>query len=283
MKKLLILFLYLFVNVAFATGIGNVATAPCDNDTLSKYTGTANVEINWEPNTIGLKWFNGDQQIAGQTSCVYDGTITVPPQPTKPGYTFNGWKVMSAVPEGYTELKYLEATTRTQYIDTGIVPVLNYSIEVKAKKQQSQSLFGSSNIYNLTGSAGDTSQYFYLGSSTRQQLPVDLIDNSVSHIWGFDAQGGKIYCDNLVVNVTVGNTAPTEHLYLFCRSKMGDMDCGNHQIYYVKLWDASNQLIFHGIPARRNSDGVLGMYDSISGNFFTNAGTGTFTAGPVAN
>ena len=34
------------------------------------------------------------------------------------------------------------------------------------------------------------------------------------------------------------------------------------------------------IPARRNSDSVLGMYDTVSGEFFTNAGSGTFTAGP---
>ena len=282
MKKLFLLLLMIFTTESFATGIGNVATAPCDNATLSKYTGTADIEINWEPNTIGLKWFNGDQQIAGPTSCVYDSTLTVPAQPTKPGYTFNGWKVMSAVPEGYTELKYLESTTWNAYIDTGIVPALNYSIEVKAKKQQFRSLFGSSSLYNLTGSSGNTTQYFYLGSSTKQQLPVDLIDNSVSHIWGFNAQSGKIYCDNLVVEVTVGNTAPTEHLYLFARSKENDMDWGNHQIYYVKLWDGSNQLIFHGIPARRNSDNVLGMWDTISQTFFTNSGTGTFTAGPVA-
>ena len=93
MKKVLFLSLMIFTTNSFASGIGNVSSAPCDNATLDKYTGTANVEINWEPNTIGLKWFNGEEQVSGQNSCVYDGTITVPPQPTKPGYTFNGWKI----------------------------------------------------------------------------------------------------------------------------------------------------------------------------------------------
>ena len=93
MKKLFVLFLCLFATDSHSSGIGNVSSAPCDNATLDKYTGTANVEINWEPNTIGLKWFNGEEQVSGQNSCVYDGTITVPPQPTKPGYTFNGWKI----------------------------------------------------------------------------------------------------------------------------------------------------------------------------------------------
>ena len=40
-------------------------------------------------------------------------------------------------------------------------------------------------------------------------------------------------------------------------------------------------LVRNFIPAKRLSDNVLGMYDTVSGQFFTNAGTGTFTAGPV--
>ena len=125
MKKILMfLFALVFAIDSFATGISG-ASAPCDNATLSKYNGTADIEINWEPNTIGLKWFNGDQQIAGPTSCVYDSTLSVPPQPTKPGYTFNGWKVWKiTVPDGYTQLEYLQSNNADfQYIDMGYMPV----------------------------------------------------------------------------------------------------------------------------------------------------------------
>ena len=98
MKKILILSLIFFTTNSFASGInGDTSTAPCDNETLSKYTGTANVEINWEPNVIGLKWFDGDTELNVATasqSCTYDGMITVPPAPPqKLGYTFNGWKI----------------------------------------------------------------------------------------------------------------------------------------------------------------------------------------------
>ena len=51
----------------------------------------------------------------------------------------------------------------------------------------------------------------------------------------------------------------------------------------AKIWDDSGDLVFNGIPARRDSDGVLGIYDTVSNNFFTNAGTGTFIAGPELN
>ena len=97
MKKVCVLFLSIFILPAFATGIGSTTSAPCDNATLSKYNGTADIEINWEPNTINLTWYDGDTQlnvpVASQT-CTYDGMITVPPAPPeKLGYTFNGWKI----------------------------------------------------------------------------------------------------------------------------------------------------------------------------------------------
>ena len=285
MKKIFLLFLLFFTTDSFATGFGNVSSAPCDNDTLNKYTGTANVEINWEPNTINLNWYNGDEKLTvanNAQSCVYDGTLTVPTQPTKPGYTFNGWKVIR-VPGGYTELEYLQSQTSRQYIDTRIVPALNYSIEVKAVKERDKSLFGSENIYNLTGSTTTLREYFYLGGSNKQTLfPENSIDSSLVHVWGFSAQNKQIYCDDIVVDAVMGSQAPTKTLYLFARS-VGDsnsLDGGLHKIYYAKLWDGTRQLIFNGIPARRNSDGVLGMYDTISGQFFTNAGTGDFIAGP---
>ena len=48
------------------------------------------------------------------------------------------------------------------------------------------------------------------------------------------------------------------------------------RIHYFKLY-VNNTLIFDMIPVRRNSDGVLGMYDIVTGQFFTNVGTDSFT------
>jgi hypothetical protein len=53
-------------------------------------------------------------------------------------------------------------------------------------------------------------------------------------------------------------------------------------IYYFKIYD-NGTLVRDMVPARRNSDGVLGMYDTVTNTFFTNAGTGEFIAGPVVN
>ena len=44
------------------------------------------------PNTINLDWYNGNETVA-QTTCEYDGEITLPAPPTRPGYTFSGWRL----------------------------------------------------------------------------------------------------------------------------------------------------------------------------------------------
>jgi hypothetical protein len=54
----------------------------------------------------------------------------------------------------------------------------------------------------------------------------------------------------------------------------------NGRIFQLDL-SLDGSLVRNFIPARRNSDGVLGMYDTVSNTFFTNAGTGEFIAGPV--
>lgn len=51
------------------------------------------------------------------------------------------------------------------------------------------------------------------------------------------------------------------------------------KIYYLKLW-VDDTLTYDLVPAKRNSDNEVGMYDLATGTFYTNAGTGSFIAGP---
>ena len=95
--------IFAFISPLFATGVSSTAsTADCDNATLNTYTGTSNLQANWDANTIGLHWYADENATTGLSvqnasqSCVYDGTLTPPPVasvPQKTGYTFKGWKV----------------------------------------------------------------------------------------------------------------------------------------------------------------------------------------------
>ena len=98
MKHFLMLYALIFTTPLLASGIdANATDASCDNTTLETYSGTANVEINWIPNTIQTRWYNGNTLIdttnTDATSCVYDDVLNRPTNPTRTGYTFTGWTV----------------------------------------------------------------------------------------------------------------------------------------------------------------------------------------------
>ena len=46
-------------------------------------------------NTIDIDWYNGNTKVESN-QCTYDSTITLPTQPNKTGYTFNGWKIKAS-------------------------------------------------------------------------------------------------------------------------------------------------------------------------------------------
>ena len=79
----------------------SASTANCRNNPLQTYSGTSNLQADWQANTIQLHWYNGDTEIQNvpseSQSCVYDGTLTPPATiPTRTGYTFKGWRVRQA-------------------------------------------------------------------------------------------------------------------------------------------------------------------------------------------
>ena len=307
MKKFLILLLCLFATDSFATGIsGNVSSAPCDNATLDKYTGTANVEINWEPNTINLNWYDGDTKLTvanvSQT-CTYDGMITVPSQPTKLGYTFNGWKVIR-VPGGFTELEYIEGgATLNAYIDLVFpaTPTMQTLLRASIGEETNttsgeQLLFGAADKTTFAlGSKpyaidrSPTWVYLVNGNSDGQSSGYGVqFSTSLNTIYQFKINYptvGTIGVDDTTkVTFTNITSVSSQNLYVFGFNGGGSyrtsFSVAKMKLYNLKLWD-NGELIHNYIPVKRNSDNTLGVYDMITGAFLTNAGTGSFVAGPA--
>ena len=285
MKKCLILFLFIFTTDSFASGIGNVSSAPCDNATLNKYTGTANVEINWEPNTINLNWYDGDTKLtvaSSAQSCVYDSTLTVPEQPTKLGYTFNGWKVIR-VPGGFTELQYIEATG-TEYINTNVLYESNDIYKFVGDMQFTSVAANSvqcSGVYAGASFCVNTGNWSVGGSIASSNTGVPA--NTNRHIFDLNTTIGLN--KNVILKIdnnTYTNTRDIASGYagVFGIPNGSSGFLCSAKLYSAKLYKNGN-MVFNGVPARRNSDGVLGMYDTVTDTFFTNSGSGTFIAGPV--
>ncbi len=198
-----------------------------------------------------------------------------------------GWQIrtkdVNMLPTGYTQLEYLESTG-TQYIDMGITVKANTLAEFE---YQFKEFSGSNYVFGqVAGSA--LSAFGYRASSVgmwwfnrRNQIAdvSDLLKHKVVY-----NTNGKAYRDNELV-ATRGTFAGTNNLTILLFAERSDNNHiykGKVKIYYFILKEGSNT-VRNFIPARRNSDDVLGMYDLVSNTFFTNAGTGTFIAGPDLN
>ncbi len=65
------------------------------------YAGSVTCTAKWKADTItDIQWDldGGTASAAGDTSCTYDGSITLPTNPQKTGYTFGGWEVVGHNP-----------------------------------------------------------------------------------------------------------------------------------------------------------------------------------------
>jgi len=282
---------FLSVSLCLASGVSPTATtADCDNATLSTYSGTTNLQANWEPNTIDITWYNGNDVFA-TNSCVYDDILTLPSgTPTKTGYTFDGWRVK--LPTGYTRLQYLESTG-SACIDTGVKLSSDnviYEWNAKDNSNSSTSLFGSEygspRLYSGILYGTNSSRNLYSGSSTSMSCGYNSSDGNY-HLWSLVISSDKnAYLVKDGTKLTTiswsGTLNKTNTIALYCNHYVDSFTQSAKVSYkYFKIIDNGEE-VFHGIPARRNSDNVLGIYDTVSKSFKTNVlSSGSFVAGPV--
>ena len=88
-----------FISPTFADDEPTLIPTPasCNNSVLNTTEGSAALEAIYTPNTIGTTWYSDGEQLEvgdAATSCTYDTAMTLPDNPTKAGYEFNGWKII---------------------------------------------------------------------------------------------------------------------------------------------------------------------------------------------
>ena len=88
---------------------------------------------------------------------------------------------------------------------------------------------------------------------------------------------GQTYTSNIDTQYLTWDSSP-HNMYLFAQHRT-DTDArtwGIRIIHYFKYWDVNNNLLLDLIPVERKSDGVLGMFNKVNGQFLTNIADGTF-------
>ena len=193
------------------------------------------------------------------------------------------------LPLGYTRLSYIESSG-TQYINTGIAPNSLTRVDYKVRPLEGSSDWTMIIAARMTSS--NTGRFFPIAYASPANTLVrttygdaqETIQFSANQdlVGSFDAKNSVSTINNVSYSLANNNFNVqyySNHIYLFGGSGYGDnLWLSKARIYYVKIWD-NTTLVRSLIPCKRNSDGVIGMYDSAFKSFYTNQGTGTFIAG----
>ena len=203
----------------------------------------------------------------------------------------------------YTPLEYI-ANSGTQWIDTGVIRQLeNYRlvVGVEFNETTSRQLIGTQGFFyvgvvngefQITGANAKVTGY---PASANTKYIIDTTFKADANKVSYnitDGNGNTIANVNNSEDIGSDNINETAYYYRYAAEPAdatfsvfslndGLLPMLGGKTYFYKLYDANGDLLRDMIPVRRNSDNVLGMYDRVTGTFFTNSGTGTFTAGPV--
>lgn len=182
----------------------------------------------------------------------------------------------SRLPEGYAEVQYIQSTG-TQYVDTGFKPKQDSRVLIKLSTSEtgSHTVFGADIDWVDNGFALGVG-FTHYGKETGT---ISGLNNGSPHEVDFNKN--IISMDGSTVLTMGASTFSVPHnLALFANNRAGGIqEKTTMALYYCRIYDG-NTIIRDYIPCK-NAGGAVGLYDLIGQKFYGNAGTGSFTAGPV--
>ena len=195
--------------------------------------------------------------------------------------TFAGTADVHELPSGYIELEYIESTG-AQYIDTGFVPNQDTRLVLDI---ESASQMGEQHVAGARASLN--SKAFCVMVTNSLVWRSDYGSNQVT-VSGAPRTGrftiDKNKAQTTIGSVSASNTPQTFssgcNMYLLAVNTNGSIS----QYASIKLHSAqvynNGTLVRDFTPVRRVNDSVVGLYDSVGGQFYGNLGSGSFSAGP---
>lgn len=184
--------------------------------------------------------------------------------------------VAGRFPAGYTKLAYIESTG-AQRLSIGVSGNANFELTAQSSVTPSSSNILLCSTYGTAGTwiggtsngkwgAGtSSSQYVDISATTKADIVVNFINGQAS---------------GTVNGVSFSRiaTATNGQWFLFQAN-------GGYYPFSGKVWGLkgyqNNVLVAELVPAMRDSDSVVGMYDIVGNTFLTNAGSGTFSYGTL--
>lgn len=193
----------------------------------------------------------------------------------------------SVLPSGYRQLNYIECSG-VQFINTGVIPSPNLVWELDAQWVE----FNDNNCFGYEAWNGSENNRNIIrinfikknrllsivygdipGGFTQFNLNADDTIRHVIHV-----ENGKQSIDGVeVMHATMTKTGTNNVLFFAVGHEDGAPQywCAKARLYYSWMKDG-NALVRNFMPALRLSDNKPGLYDTVNGVFYTNAGTGEF-------
>ena len=184
----------------------------------------------------------------------------------------------SILPAGYTQLEYIERDEDNQgYIDTGIKMEPTYSMILDFNPLSKSSMGSTPPFWGGFYFCLRITSAEYRLFPFRNNIPI-AYSQSLMPIGTWQ----RAILDNQRITMagetyTVSSTSDTYNFRLLS-SYRDDYYASYCQISYFKV-STGDAMLMELIPAKRNSDSVVGMYDLVSNKFITPTG-GTVKAGP---
>ena len=190
-----------------------------------------------------------------------------------------------SLPSGYKRLEYIQSTG-TQYINTEFKPNNNTRVvldfELTAAYSSIVGIFGARDTYS--GTAANQFVFWNNGVSTfrtdyfRTQRTITV--STLLARYQVDKNKNVTTIGSISVTNTVNTGQCINNLCLFCTNTAGTVNYFSKiKLYSCQIYD--NRIIVRDFIPCQKSDGTIGLWDDVNSVFYGNAGTGTFTAGPV--
>lgn len=190
------------------------------------------------------------------------------------------------LPDDYERLDYIESSG-SQYINTGIKPDNNTRVEISGQYTYMDPgiiymMFGSrqsgKSLMMGKASSSNASLYGYCGSNFKTLNSWSTSDWFTQHNYVAN-NNDEFSVDSTSVLFSPEAFSVDQNMYLFALNDNGTKKFSSHmRMYYARILK-DGKCVRDYIPCMRKSDGEVGMYDTISKTFFTNAGENKFVAG----
>ena len=191
------------------------------------------------------------------------------------------------LPRAYQEVEWIQGriVVNAAYIDTLYIPTVYTKLRVKfVGDQQNQSgYFGARNDpFRFYCATFETGNKISCGL-TKGSWPSTRLNMNYGAVYDCFIANGQSQINETIIYTSVISESDWSDdvgtIQLWSKNPNTQFSPGATAKYYLcQIWE-NDVLVRDFVPCYRKADGEIGMYELVAGEFYTNAGVGSFTKG----